>query len=567
MNRKLRSLLALVLLACLGLGTLAPGLAASLDYSVAEKLEKQLEAGSGFTGTLSLSLTAAQDREAEAITTASPIVLDLAYIYAREDVAAGLPAERRLSLLYPDTSNPQASLYLSFKEGGAFLKSNLLGPDWLALHSPGEAQTGAAPAVPGALAQAVEGLLGQTAVPSLLSFLASLGFQGQFSGEDALAEALVPFTTKIDLWIEGYRQSAVLGKLEDGTTTMEVKYAITPAAIKAQLKQMVLDLLSDPVLLPQLQALLPREQARRFLEPKLQSHYFAAIDALPLGEEMTISRTVSLKGDTLALHLRLPFYDAQGGALALNYDRTAGEGDLPDSNVLSLESQVLSLRLEYQVYHSLTGVTVYQGTLRREPRGLVGFQVGEAQDQALGKTLSAAFTLTHTQAGNLDREGVETLTHSLELSLSPLLTTQNEQGEEISLTQAELATYYQFPALEITASAAFASKPAKNASTSLEATLKVSSEDLPQVLELSLSGKTVAKWPLDSFDAQGLQVLPALSQEALEKLLTQAAGQAALLFLPHFRLPQAQVMGGGQGISPVEAALAPKVDTDPKAIP
>ncbi|NLV57403.1 MAG: hypothetical protein GXY67_01390 [Clostridiales bacterium] len=545
MNRKLRALLSLCLAVCLGLGSIPGGLASSLDYTVVEKLQKQLEAGSGFTGTLSLALTAVPGREGEAITTTSPIVLDLSYIYAREDTASGIPAERRLSLFYPSEAIPQAALYFSLMDTGAYLKSNLLSAQWFALQKSAASSDNSA-SLEGAaaqseenfLTQAVAGLLGKSPMPSIIAFLASLGAKSQVSPDDKLTEALAPYLTKIDLWIEGYRQNAVLGKLEDGTTTMEVNYVITPAAIKSQLKQLTLDVLSDAVLLPALQAMLPKDQAGKYLNPQLQSHYFSAIDSLPLADELTISRTVSLKGETLALYIHLPFYDAKGGVVSLDYHRTTGEGDLPDENVLSIENREQILRLEYQAYHSITDVTVYQGTLLRAPQGLSVFEVAQTETQPLDKVLSAAFTLTHKQLSAVDPAGLETMTHDLQLSVSPLLTAKDDQGDEISLTQEEMASYLQFPAFDITANAVFASKPAKNASTSIQLALTFGGEDIPQVLELNLSGKSTAKWSLDAFDPTSLPVLPLMSQTQLEDLLSKAALQAGLLFLPLFRLPQ-----------------------------
>lgn len=81
-------------------------------------------------------------------------------------------------------------------------------------------------------------------MPSIAGFVLPVLTTLQDQSDD-LSDVLSAYTTRIDLWIEGYRQNAVLGKLADGTTTMEVQYAVSPAAIKAQLKQMVLDLLSD----------------------------------------------------------------------------------------------------------------------------------------------------------------------------------------------------------------------------------------------------------------------------------------------------------------------------------
>lgn len=166
---------------------------------------------------------------------------------------------------------------------------------------------------------------------------------------------LESYLIRMDLWIEGYRQNAVLDKLEDGTTTISVYYDVPPVAIKSQAKQMVLDLLSDQVTLARLQEAAGEELSQLLLNPSLQSYYFSAIDALPLASNMTIGRTVSLEGDTLELHLSLPLYDAEGGEVTLRYDRTRGEGDLPDDNTISLESELRAISLTYQEYSSMTG--------------------------------------------------------------------------------------------------------------------------------------------------------------------------------------------------------------------
>ena len=72
--------------------------------------------------------------------------------------------------------------------------------------------------------------------------LASLAAQAAalLEGVEGLEDVLESYLVRMDLWIEGYRQNAVLDKLEDGTTTMSVYYDVPPAAIKSQAKQMVL---------------------------------------------------------------------------------------------------------------------------------------------------------------------------------------------------------------------------------------------------------------------------------------------------------------------------------------
>ena len=103
---------------------------------------------------------------------------------------------------------------------------------------------------------------------------------------------------------------------------------------------------------------------------------------------MTIGRTVSLEGDTLELHLSLPLYDAEGGEVTLRYDRTRGEGDLPDDNTISLESGLRAISLTYQEYSSMTGVRVIQGTLTSEPRGGGGLHRGGRHARRMRKRRS-----------------------------------------------------------------------------------------------------------------------------------------------------------------------------------
>ena len=59
---------------------------AAQDYTVAEKLMKQLWAGSGFSGTLTVEM-AAQDGK-QGLETLKPIVVDADYIYVRGEKAS-----------------------------------------------------------------------------------------------------------------------------------------------------------------------------------------------------------------------------------------------------------------------------------------------------------------------------------------------------------------------------------------------------------------------------------------------------------------------------------------------
>lgn len=441
--------MAALLLACLMLASSA-ALAAE-DYTVAEKLVKQLWAGSGFSGTLSVSF------DTPALRTVRPIEAEADYIYVRPTEQS--EAEHRLDLRMED--GPSASVQLT--EDALAFQADVVSPDWYVLGAGEDAS-----AAGQALQSGADAALGLTGMPRLAK--TALALAARLIGNDAVEEALEPYQTRVDVWIEGYRQDAVLGKLEDGTTTMEVNYRVTPAALKAQVKQMTLDLLSDSELLTALTDALGEEEAQRYLNPALQSWYFAAVDALPLSDDLTISRTFSLKGETLHLSLSLPLYDAQTGAVMLGYDRQRGQGDLPDENEIRLESEERTLSLRYQEYSSMTGVRVMQGRVEN--------RAADSDDAEF----AADFTLRQEESTTRDSESRDVYAYRISLNLLP------EGGEEI----------------EAALDATFASKELKSAATEMTATLTVQRGQSSAAV--TFTGASRKKWDPEPLPAERTDV-------------------------------------------------------------
>ena len=274
------------------------------NYTVAGKLVKQLWAGSGFSATVSVEIAAREGTQA--MSTLKPIVMDLSYIYVRP--TATETAEHRADVVLLDGESAVSAAHAQLKDGALAVQADVISPDW---YSFGEApaQSGETAGNGDVLGKLGESLLAQTGMPALASLAAQAA--GLIQGADGLEDVLESYLTRMDLWIEGYRQNAVLGKLPDGTTTMSVYYDVPPAAIKSQAKQMVLDLLSDQVTLARLQEVAGEEMSQLLLNPNLQSYYFSAIDALPLASNLTIDRTVSLEGDTLEIRDGMTYLNGQ----------------------------------------------------------------------------------------------------------------------------------------------------------------------------------------------------------------------------------------------------------------
>lgn len=501
-----RFLCLLMCLTCLLLPAAHASEANGEDYTVAGKLIKQLWAGSGFSATVSVEVAAKEGTQA--MSTLKPIVMDVSYIYVRP--TATETAEHRADVVLMDGENALSAAHAQLKDGALAVQADVISPDW---YSFGEAplQEGEAEAGADLLVQLGESLLAQTGIPSLASLAAQAA--GLLQGAEGLEDVLESYLIRMDLWIEGYRQNAVLDKLEDGTTTMSVYYDVPPVAIKSQAKQMVLDLLSDQVTLARLQEAAGEELSQLLLNPSLQSYYFSAIDALPLASNMTIGRTVSLEGDTLELHLSLPLYDAEGGEVTLRYDRTRGEGDLPDDNTISLESDLRAISLTYQEYSSMTGVRVIQGTLTSEPRGTEAFTVEEGAPADAQKTLALSFSLKQEESETKDDELRDVYTYDATLNLE---------------SEGEGDAYVAIPATEITLASTFVSKELKSAATDMEATITLGGDAWDQTYTATITGRSRQKWEPEELSPDRIYVSQ-MTETDVASLLPGAALRFAAL--------------------------------------
>lgn len=501
-----RFLCLLMCLTCLLLPAAHASEANGEDYTVAGKLIKQLWAGSGFSATVSVEVAAKEGTQA--MSTLKPIVMDVSYIYVRP--TATETAEHRADVVLMDGENALSAAHAQLKDGALAVQADVISPDW---YSFGEAplQEGEAEAGADLLVQLGESLLAQTGMPALASFAGQAA--ALLHGADGLEDVLESYLIRMDLWIEGYRQNAVLDKLEDGTTTMSVYYDVPPVAIKSQAKQMVLDLLSDQVTLARLQEAAGEELSQLLLNPSLQSYYFSAIDALPLASNMTIGRTVSLEGDTLELHLSLSLYDAEGGEVTLRYDRTRGEGDLPDDNTISLESELRAISLTYQEYSSMTGVRVIQGTLTSEPRGTEAFTVEEGAPADAQKTLALSFSLKQQESETKDDELRDVYTYDATLNLE---------------SEGEGDAYVAIPATEITLASTFVSKELKSAATDMEATVTLGGDAWDQTYTVTITGRSRQKWEPEELSPDRIYV-SRMTETDVTSLLPGAALRFAAL--------------------------------------
>ena len=546
-NRRIR-LICLLLTVTLCMSAFAPALAAGLDYTMAYKLFRQLASGSGFSGTLEVGLSANGNAPGEAVITAKPFVIDWDYIYVCPTNET-LP-QHRLDAALMDGETTVTEAHLQLLDGVLAAHSPLLGEEWMQvsveeLLGPvaGGEDTFSAQAMPD-----LQSLLEASGMPSLIKLALPMLLRVQGFADEAQRERLQAIVEKMslrmDLWIEGYRQNAELGRLEDGSAIITVTYQVSPANIKAQASQLVLDLLSDEAARQSLAEFVDENTAALLLNPEYQPYYFAAIEALPLSGDLTLSRTMDMRGDTVALHLSLPFYDAEGGPITLRYDRERGEGDLPDTNTLTMESGNRTAELSYLTYRSMTDVTVYQGTFTMSDRSVESFAVApEGQEKPLP---DVAFTLRRQTAQTREEGDWNVYTDNWQLQLEP-----NPNGEAPDA----------FLPIQVQADSRFTSKTPKTSSTKMEIAVKVSGEERPQVIDLTFTGETRRQWQPEELPPERTDVLT-LTGEDLEALLANLVleGAQVLAFFEQSTVEPTSALQEAAGEEMPEAA-------DPEAVP
>ena len=516
MKRRIVNILIFGLALLLCTGAMAET-ADDVAYTMVEKLMKQIQYGSGFKGTLTITADAVEGRESEAYSTITPLVLDVSFIKRSGDETVS--EESRLTLAVSGSEYSQGSTEFSLQDGSLYINSSLLDDGWYLLDSsvlePLLANIGVQDALPAmsGLTQ-TEGLMSGT-----LSFVSEMASYVLSTSTDSMSDSMQDYLTTIDFWMEGYRESVQMTALDDGTSGMDILYCIPAAAVKAQLKQLIVDLMNDETLLPELALLMSEEQAALYLDPELQPYYFYAVDELPLEDDLTIHRVMSLLGDTVELSVVMPLYDSVSGAAVLTYTRTQGGDDMLEENTIRLTSADSDLEINYRSYETINETTVYQGTIRSE---------AAEEDGDVPLIYLASFDLSILTQTTKDLRGYETQYQTIAFSIAPA---------DIDDTE-DASAYAVFSKTDIALDMKFASLAAKNSPTDTDVTMVISGDDMAQMLTLVLAGTTTGQWTPEAFDPSEAINLVQLSDEELQSLLSQAVIKGGLLFLPYINLPQ-----------------------------
>jgi len=147
-------------------------------------------------------------------------------------------------------------------------------------------------------------LQGDSAWPVLWPALLT-GSSAPAEWQEKLQEHLLSYETKLGVWMNGY---AVLSSgADDGVNYSQLQCTIPAQALKAQIKQLLIDFYEDQELLTHLKEVLTARQAAAYLQPAMQNVFFTMLDALVLEGNIEIIRRYDAYGHALIDSISLPF--------------------------------------------------------------------------------------------------------------------------------------------------------------------------------------------------------------------------------------------------------------------
>ncbi len=490
----MKRVLALMLTAVMLLAAL-PAAAATLDYTLEEKLERQLAAGSGFRGEIAFTATGDALASLDAATFASLklalSVIKVPVTYIRTTGAsAATVAQATLS-----AGGSETPLLQLVERGDIYtLQSALLSGSAIAF----EKDSGV---LERALSQS------DSEWPALLPALLRL-YSADEAYKTRLETALSPYLTKLGLFVQGYTKVQVVQG--DGKTLTASTVVIPAAAFIAQTKQTLVDVYADDALLALLAERFTARETAAYLQPGMLPTFLATLDSLALSGDIAIKRDFDAQGTLVLSDVTFPF--AEGQALrALSVRQTTGE----DGATLTTVSGELKKQYETSQNGALfeisarsdagdPGETLLSGeaTLTREPSPDEGFQVGDAQTAQA--PLRAGYSL-------YINDGAETFD-----SVADLCARQREITLVLKPLEGDT-----WNALSLSCKLAMQSGSAKRAAISMTGELSLSDLQTGATLRANLTGRTAAPWTVVASEAANAARIDLMDAQSLKTYLDQ----------------------------------------------
>lgn len=284
------------------------------------------------------------------------------------------------------------------------------------------------------------------------------------------------YDTKLGAWVNSF--ASTTGGTENGVLYTELTCSIPAQAVKAQMKQLLIDFYEDEGLLALLREVLTAEEAAAYLQGGMRDTFFALIDQAQLSGNVEITRRYDTQGQALLDRVSLPFAA----------DQAVSELTIESALTEAGEEWSLTARRQEGTF-SLTCLAgeegIYTGSLRFEPVTNTPFLMGtEVPEDAP----IAPFDFDYNLNIETGEETYDLQTDTFQRTFRHTLLLKPGETSGAPTQSIDLAT-------------TFVSKSNERAATTMNAVLTWTDMETNASVSATLHANTAVTWAVDSVDA------------------------------------------------------------------
>lgn len=469
----------LCLLLCL---CLLPIASLAAEYTLPEKLMRQLDFGSGLKGSVAMSVSG----EAAWAQLLSPLSgADLQLRAIRTDAVTQL----QLYMLNGEEQQGLTEVYVDDQAMG--IQSALLGDKVLTMPVAGDA---------------LNALLGikDSENPSLYSAALNFLSISADTWETSWTPALEPYYNKLEVWFSSFGSAPSIQKGDQGETTMVIRYEVPVSEAKEELLLLWADLLGDDTLQGLLRGQLSQAQQDAYLNPNLMYYYTEMVRSLKLDGTLVLERQLTTLGESIRTEITLPLPENEQGYTQLHLKQENGEA------ALTLSGDVQTLRLTSKESAVSDDAGTWQGTVQVIPNDL-------SEDN---KAWSVGFTLKMLHSNSIDSDAREHDVTTWDVTVQPDLS-------HLEADDANRAYYQAFEPITGKIRIHFHSKNAQSSPTTMEVEADLDFGDATLSLQATL--KSTSPWVVQPMNMTNALNLATMTDEQKTELLNEYWNSALTL--------------------------------------
>ena len=154
--------------------------------------------------------------------------------------------------------------------------------------------------------------------PPVLPDLLHMVFEGESGQEGSFNTE--PLEKQLEIWISAFSSDTSVLTAEDGSPRLSQTFRIPVAAVYDMVNNLIVSVTRDPSSMAYLEKILTPEQMDIYLNPKLDYYYTEAMKSLNLEEDIVFCRTVSTMGELIQSSLLLPLDASRTGYSSITFE-------------------------------------------------------------------------------------------------------------------------------------------------------------------------------------------------------------------------------------------------------